>query len=292
MGRRPLPPTMGGQQDGSDGSAAGLDDGRSSSRGVDQDSSVPFITWTLAGIILAVAYHGTGFIPTEASIAPFTWSRADLVAGDWGRLFLSMFAHGGIVHLAVNLIALLSLGAYAERRLGHGVFLVIYLAAGIGGGLLHAMASPIPGVGASGAIFGLMGVMLILNPTAMLAILFLIPMPAVIAVALYVALVAFVPAFANAGNVAHMAHLGGMVTGAVFAGVTEPRAALRHIPGVALTFASVTAIVLWALATDFPGLWDAVLAEEYGFVAMASWPLLVWGGLTGLAVVQLQRDPR
>jgi len=81
------------------------------------------------------------------------------------RLFSSMFIHANIAHIAFNLFALVYLGGFAERSIGRSRYLLIYLASGIAGGLLHGvMASFILGngssvlIGASGAISGVMGI--------------------------------------------------------------------------------------------------------------------------------------
>jgi rhomboid protease GluP len=83
-----------------------------------------------------------------------------LVAGDeWWRLPSSMFLHSGFVHLAVNMLSLYFLGSFVEEAFGRGRFLALYLLSGVSGGLayLYFGAFYTPAVGASGAIFGLLG---------------------------------------------------------------------------------------------------------------------------------------
>ena len=73
------------------------------------------------------------------------------------RLVSPMVLHGGIGHLATNAITLSRIGPDVERFLGPGRFLATYLASGIAGNLLSAFKTPNPGLGASGAIAGLVG---------------------------------------------------------------------------------------------------------------------------------------
>jgi rhomboid protease GluP len=81
-------------------------------------------------------------------------------AGEYWRLVTSMFLHGGLLHLALNGWALYQLGAMFELLLGSPRLLVVYFATGIVGSLVSAYFSSVPSVGASGAIFGVMGALI------------------------------------------------------------------------------------------------------------------------------------
>lgn len=89
----------------------------------------------------------------------------NVLAGEWWRLVSATFLHYGAVHLVANMIALLALGGFVERSLGAGKFLLAYGFCGVGSmAAIAALAifNNIPdqlGVGASGAIMGLLGVM-------------------------------------------------------------------------------------------------------------------------------------
>ncbi len=79
--------------------------------------------------------------------------------GEAWRLLTSAFLHSGFVHLATNMISLYFLGSFAEASFGRGRFFALYFISGIAGGLayLYFGSFNAPAVGASGAIFGLLG---------------------------------------------------------------------------------------------------------------------------------------
>lgn len=97
----------------------------------------------------------TTLIRWGADFPPLTRS------GQWWRLLTSMFIHGGYLHLLFNMGCLTSLGPVAERAFGRATFLVTYLVTGVIGGLIGESFHPaVPSVGASGAIFGIAGLLL------------------------------------------------------------------------------------------------------------------------------------
>ncbi len=87
-----------------------------------------------------------------------------VAAGDWWRLITAAFLHYGPIHLGMNMLALWWFGAALEQALGRGRFLLLYLVSGLAGSAGALIASPNGvTVGASGAIFGILGAMLILE---------------------------------------------------------------------------------------------------------------------------------
>jgi rhomboid protease GluP len=81
--------------------------------------------------------------------------------GEWWRLVTSTFMHAGTYHLLLNIGCLLSLGPVVERMLGKWMFCLSYLVTGIAAGLVSLAVHPnTPSVGASGAIFGLAGILI------------------------------------------------------------------------------------------------------------------------------------
>jgi rhomboid protease GluP len=81
--------------------------------------------------------------------------------GEWWRLASSFFLHGGIVHLAFNMVVLWDIGRFVERLVGNASFVLIYLVCGLFGAVASIAWNPsVVSVGASGAVFGLYGVLL------------------------------------------------------------------------------------------------------------------------------------
>jgi membrane associated rhomboid family serine protease len=93
-------------------------------------------------------------------------------------IFTSMFVHGGLAHLAGNMLFLWIFGDNVEDRLGHGRFIVFYLLCGVAAALAQVTLNPeslVPMVGASGAIAGVMGAYLVLYPRSRVLMLFPFP---------------------------------------------------------------------------------------------------------------------
>lgn len=85
----------------------------------------------------------------------------DLIKGEYWRIFSAMFLHASLLHIGSNMLVLFLFGVQAERAFGSFKFLLIYFLSGIAGGLLTQFSNPISiSVGASGAIFGLLGALL------------------------------------------------------------------------------------------------------------------------------------
>ncbi len=99
--------------------------------------------------------------PTIADLLTWGANYAPLTGGgQWWRLGSSMFLHIGLIHIAMNMFVLYSIGFYVERLLGNLAFLVAYVLAGLAGGILSMAWHPTNvSAGASGAIFGLYGVL-------------------------------------------------------------------------------------------------------------------------------------
>ena len=153
---------------------------------------------------------------------------AEVVAGqDRGTVLTSMFLHGGWMHLIGNMLFLWVFGDNMEDEMGHLGFLAFYLAAGVAAAVLHIASnpsSPVPTVGASGAVAGVMGGYLLLFPKAKVDVLFIIvvlirivPIPAWIVLGVWFAIQTASGAMTptEGGGVAYWAHVGGFVAGAL-----------------------------------------------------------------------------
>jgi membrane associated rhomboid family serine protease len=150
----------------------------------------------------------------------------------WLTLFTSMFLHGGWAHILGNMVFLWVFGGHIERSMGHLRYLVFYLLCGLGASVLEiatAANSNVPGLGASGAIAGVLAAYLLLYPTSTVRGLLpiswvLIPvwLPAWVLIVgwFLLQLISGIASLspdtgAAAGGVAYWAHVGGFLTGAV-----------------------------------------------------------------------------
>ncbi len=160
--------------------------------------------------------------------AALFYSHAASVGG-LHTLLTSMFLHGGLMHLAGNMIFLYIFGDNVEDRYGHGPYVLFYMAAGVGAALTQIAINPsstVPMVGASGAISGVMGAYMVLFPQARIITLVpvflfftLVEMPAVVFVMIWFVMqflfgLGSTVAGSTGPGVAWWAHVGGFVTGA------------------------------------------------------------------------------
>lgn len=152
----------------------------------------------------------------------FALRAATVFTKPW-TLISSMFLHVGFSHLIFNMIALFFFGLYLERVVGEENFLRVYFMGGAFASIAYVFTSllfnvPAPhvyAVGASGAVFAVMGALTVLRPNMTVLVYFLIPMPLYVLMILYV--IMSVPALLYPiDNVAHNAHLGGLVAGYLF----------------------------------------------------------------------------
>lgn len=192
----------------------------------------PFVTWALIAVNIAVFLGYWLTIPDERGLSIFfvTWGLvpADVSAGQgWGGFVTSMFLHGGWMHLAGNMLFLWIFGDNIEDELGHTRFFGFYLLGGLVAALAQVLAdpgSPIPMVGASGAIAAVLGAYLVMFPKAKVDIVIIIviffrifPIPAWIMLGLWLGMQVFggfnTPS--DQGGVAYWAHAGGFVAGMV-----------------------------------------------------------------------------
>jgi rhomboid family protein len=141
-------------------------------------------------------------------------------------LLSSMFMHGGWLHLGGNMLFLWIFGDNVEHRAGRIRYLAAYLGAGVIGSLAQIWSdptSPIPTLGASGAISGVLGAYLVLFPRNRVTVIlfrFITQVPALVAIGIwiFVQLINGVGATVisdSGGGVAYLAHIGGFAAGVV-----------------------------------------------------------------------------
>ncbi len=144
-------------------------------------------------------------------------------------LFTSMFVHGGFAHIIGNMIIFFFLGMAFEQRIGAKKFLAIYLITGVCGALTHSLlniGSAITLIGASGAIFGIMGAFAfsyprdeVVMPIPLGIIMILRRIKVIYAVILFAALETVIVMFDVQDSTAHFAHLGGLISGFILAAI-------------------------------------------------------------------------
>ena len=140
----------------------------------------------------------------------------------WG-LVTHMFLHSGFLHIFFNMYALYIFGPECEKAFGRGGFLALYFFSGLIGALMHIALCPVkdvPALGASGAIFGLMGAYAVLYPKRRIAMFFFVIFVVLPAWKMIIFLMALFTFFALVGilpTVSHYAHIGGIIGGIIFA---------------------------------------------------------------------------
>jgi len=190
----------------------------------------PFITYGLIviNIVVFLSYWGSAdaVIVTQITFERWAMFPEDIRYGvNLYSMISSIFLHGGILHLASNMLFLYIYGDNLEDELGHLTFLGFYLACGVLANVAQVLAdtaSNIPVVGASGAIAGVMGGYLLLFPKAKIDILVIFviffrvfSISAWIVLGLWFALQLFNGATSTAvsSGVAYWAHIGGFAAG-------------------------------------------------------------------------------
>lgn len=130
---------------------------------------VPWITYLLLGANLAVWLWTLKLGAGVQGAAPellLAWggnAASEVQRGDWWRLATSVFLHGSLMHVAFNMLGLYSAGVTVERIYGHRLFALVYAGSGLVGASLslHFAAQKSVSVGASGAVFGVLGALLV-----------------------------------------------------------------------------------------------------------------------------------
>ena len=169
------------------------------------------VKWTFIFIAASVI----GFILQQVTDEWVYLAFFPILALEAPWIFLtSLFLHADFSHLFFNMFALFFFGTYLERMIGSRPFTLLFLASGFLGnlGYLFTASNPmIPAIGASGAVYGLIGALATLTPSMTIFIYGLLPVPMIVAAILW-GLLDFIGLFAPSG-IAHGAHLAGMIAG-------------------------------------------------------------------------------
>jgi membrane associated rhomboid family serine protease len=217
-------------------------------KAMDTDDAEAVVPWTNIGLIvvnflvffyeLAVNASGgdsaiSSFVQSYGLVPCEYTAQCAIPAGTpapvWITLFTSMFMHGGWEHILGNMLYLFVFGNHVERSMGHFRYLVFYLLCGLGANALEIAMAPnssVPGLGASGAIAGVLGGYLVLYPTSRIGALIplgFLAFPARIYAWVFIVLWFGLQLFsgiaslggdaAAQGGVAYWAHVGGFLAG-------------------------------------------------------------------------------
>jgi membrane associated rhomboid family serine protease len=212
------------------------------------DSQRSYTTPVVTGLLIAL---NTVVFLFTLSLDPITRNDFLFAFGfvpehfSWARIFTSMFLHGGWLHLIGNMLFLWIFGDNIEDILGRGRFLLLYLLCGVAAALTQYAINPdsrVPMIGASGAIFGLMGAYAVKFPhsrivmVGWLLFVFTFEVPAWLVMVYYLG-IQFVSGFGSIsdvmgqrGGTAFFAHIGGFFAGLglVFLFKTRDRYRLRR----------------------------------------------------------------
>ena len=184
-------------------------------------------TWALLGLNVAVylwmVLHGVSATsPSPNDLIRFGGNATDItMGGQWYRVLTATFVHVGIIHLATNMWCLYNLGLLGEPLLGRWGLVATYVITGVAGNLLSLLVNVIlgsvsVGAGASGAVFGIAGILIVLLSNKKL------PIPAfeldrlrrsVVQFAALNLVIGLGTAFGNFIHIDNMAHIGGFVSG-------------------------------------------------------------------------------
>jgi len=179
-----------------------------------------FVLMVLSGVS-ALKPQPSQLVPWGANFGLLTFG------GQWWRLFSSTFVHIGVLHLMLNMWALWSLGALAERMFGKWMFLLLYVLAGLGGSIASLAWNPeVVSAGASGAIFGVVGGLIMLLGLEKLRVPLTESKQTLTSLLMFVGY-NLVNGFKESG-VDNAAHLGGLVLGLVLGALLH-----RPLPPVA-----------------------------------------------------------
>ena len=173
-------------------------------------------------LILIMLANAAVFLAMMASTGVTDWSARTLLAwggnlgelslhGEWWRLWTATYLHAGFMHLVGNMLLLAMAGGVVQARIGQFPLLVAYTLCGLAGGLFSAFGSPqVVSVGASGAIAGIVGILVVLQASGRAP---------EVSGAWVAQIVVINGLYSFAPNVDWLAHLGGFLAGLLAGGV-------------------------------------------------------------------------
>lgn len=166
-------------------------------------------------VLLSLAYYD------EEMVYSFALQPASAFQRPWTFL-TSMFSHVILAHLFVNMVSLFFVGSFLEKLIGKKRYIIFYLVSGLVAGLLFVLLAfafnkdiNAYAVGASGALFGLAGLLAVLTPKLPVLVFFVIPMPMWLAM-IFLLFGLWLISWLAGLPIGNTAHLGGAITGLVY----------------------------------------------------------------------------
>lgn len=249
----------------------------------------PIVSYAILGVTVVVSF--LAMQPEGSDVLRLLWlDKRGLADGEWWRLLTPVLVHGGLLHLAFNMYFLYLVGPLVEQLYGSSRFLLLYLLTAATASLAsYLIGGPGPSVGASGALFGLCGVLLVgrmlhrpVLQGQQRAMMSQIGGLVVINLVLGFGLNAF------GGGIDNAAHLGGLL-GGLWLGLLIPPVGAAQLPVLGRRPGggmpgSRTAQVDASGSTGNPGASGASVAAGTGGLALS---LVRWAGVGALVVVVL-----
>jgi len=186
---------------------------------------IPATYWIVGICVLVFIIQMIG-LGAKVPVTESLWlNPGEIVQGKelWG-LFTNMFVHADFLHLFINMWVLFMFGIVLERLIGSKDFLISFLVCGVFASIFYVitslfiLGSDIPAVGASGAVMGIIGMIMVLKPHEKVIMIFPpIPKPIDLWIVgvFFIALSLVLFGFGNWGGIAHNAHLGGILMGLI-----------------------------------------------------------------------------
>ena len=176
----------------------------------------PIVTYALIGVCVVVYLIQLATQTVFQIDIPAQWgvkANSLILQGQVWRLITPMFLHGSILHIAVNMYAMFNIGPTLERFYGRNRYLVLFLLSGYAGNVISFMFSPYPSLGASTAIFGMLGAegVLIYQNREIFGNIARRALTQIITIAVINLVIGMTPGIDNFG------HIGGLIGGTLFA---------------------------------------------------------------------------
>ncbi len=184
------------------------------------------LTYSGMILVICVLFFFVRVVAPSFAFNYLALNPAFVAARPW-TLITHMFVHANMEHLFFNMLFLFFFGTELERRVGESKFLQIFIISGLVGAIGQMAVVPTGYMmGASGALFGVMGCLAVIAPEIRVLLFFVIPLSIRAAVVLFAVL-----DFAMMGSgdsIAHMAHITGLLAGLAYGGMLKDRYRYRY----------------------------------------------------------------